>query len=140
MTSISLRMHLRSLHFAFAQSWKLKQTFRKTKPPRMLHVHSKRRIKGKLTSLSVHRRLSSEKVCVWLFTPIFRGSTKLLESQLTKPPCRGRQRRLNPVQQETSFQNWWKTKHSHLCPLWSRTAVRFHPWWSWAERWSGTGG
>lgn len=38
-----------------------------------------------LTSFSVPRKFSSEKDSVWLFTPIFRGSTRLLESQLTEP-------------------------------------------------------
>lgn len=41
-----------------------------------------------LTSLSMRRRLSSEKDAVWLAVPIFRGSTMAPESQLTEPPCR----------------------------------------------------
>lgn len=39
-----------------------------------------------LTSCSIPRRLSLVKEAVWLFTPIFSGSTRLLESQLTERP------------------------------------------------------
>lgn len=40
LTSMSLRMHLRYLHFAFLQSWKSKQTFFFLTP---LHFHSEKK-------------------------------------------------------------------------------------------------
>lgn len=80
------------LHFALLQSWKIKRLF--TGGKNFIYTLRTKAIKGKLTSLSVCRRFSGEKVCVWLFVLSFRGSTRLLESQLTEPPCRGRQRSL----------------------------------------------
>lgn len=47
----------------------------------------KENIIQRLTSFSMPLKLSSEKETWWLFTPIFSGSTRLLESQLTEPPC-----------------------------------------------------
>lgn len=80
------------LHFALLQSWKIKHLF--TGGKNFIYTLRTKEIKGKLTSFSVCRRFSGEKVCVWLFVLSFRGSTRLLESQLTEPPYRGRQRPL----------------------------------------------
>lgn len=85
-----MRMHLMYLHFALLQSWKIKHFFKWGE--NYIYTLRRKEIKGKLTSLSVCRRFSGEKVCVWLFVRSFRGSTRLLESQLTAPPCRGSQR------------------------------------------------
>lgn len=102
------------LHFALLQSWKIKHFFTGGKKNYIYTLRTKE-IKGKLTSLSICRRFSGEKVCVWLFVLSFRGSTRLLESQLTEPPCRGSQRAfLAPLGRNPSSRTADKLKNTHI--------------------------
>lgn len=112
------------------------------------------------TSFSVPRRLSSVKEAVWLFLPIFRGSTRLLESQLTEPPCRWSSHQpwvqgislshsdtvckcilsLASLTWDRSYNSGKSRRHSLACSRWWHTAAGFHLSLSSAEQWLGTGG
>lgn len=79
-----------------------------------------------LTSCSSPRRFSSVKDAVWLFTPIFRGSTRLLESQLTEPPWRRSSRELHRQRRTSSLlaaRPVWKSSLTSVFTL-----VRYRSW------------
>lgn len=75
------------------------------------------RSKG-LTSFPMPLKLSSEKETSWLLSPICRGSTRRLESQLTAPPCEWR---------TWSFTLWLHKSSNRWCrSRWNTHCLCFH--------------